>query len=84
MGQLEMAGKHKNPATQVGSRHRLRQPDPGASGGSSQGNFTGVYGGGGQNRLPRLKPGRPKNGSKRPSLVLTCFGSFSRVFGVQN
>ena len=32
MGRPEMAEKHKNPATQVGGRRRLRRPDPGASG----------------------------------------------------
>ena len=31
MGRPEMAGKHKNPATQVCGRRRLRWPDPGAS-----------------------------------------------------
>ena len=31
MGLPEMAEKHKNPATQVGGRRRLRRPDPGAS-----------------------------------------------------
>ena len=36
MGWPEMAGKHKNPATQV------RRPDPGASGGGWPKNFTGV------------------------------------------
>ena len=35
-----------------------------------------VYNGGGPNRLPRLKPDRPKNGSKRPSSVFTILGSF--------
>ena len=43
-----------------------------------------MYSGGGRNWLPRLKPDRPKNGSKRPSSVLTGLGSFSRVFGAQN
>ena len=42
MGLLEMAEKHKNPATQVGGRRSLRRPDPGASGGGWPENFTGV------------------------------------------
>ena len=43
-----------------------------------------VYSDGGRNRLLWLKLERPTNGSKRPSLVLTCLGSFSRVFGAQS
>ena len=42
MSQPEMGGKHKNPATQVWDRRRLRLPDPGASGGGWPRNFTGV------------------------------------------
>ena len=34
---------------------------------------------GGRIRLPRLKPERPENGSKRPSSVFKVLGSFSRV-----
>ena len=34
---------------------------------------------GGQNRLPRLKPDWPKNGSKRPSSGPRVLGNFSRV-----
>ena len=36
-----------------------------------------VYSDGGRNRLPRLKPDRPKNGSKRPS---SGFSGFFRIF----
>ena len=32
MGRPEMAGKHKNPATQVCGCRRLRQPDPATAG----------------------------------------------------
>ena len=42
MGWPEMAGEHKNPATQVCGCRRLRRPDPGASGGGWLENFTGV------------------------------------------
>ena len=42
MGWPEMAEKHKNPATQVYGRRRLRWPDPDASGGGWPGNFTGM------------------------------------------
>ena len=42
MGRPEIAEKHKNLATQVGGRRRLRISDPGASGGSWLENFTGV------------------------------------------
>ena len=42
MGWPEMAGKHKNPATQVGGRRRLCRPDPGVSGGGWPENFTDV------------------------------------------
>ena len=38
----EMAEKHKNPVTQVCGHRRLRQPDPGASGGGWPGNFIAV------------------------------------------
>ena len=42
-----------------------------------------VYSDGGRNRLPRLKPDRPKNGSKRPSSGFSgFFGIFSQVFGL--
>ena len=43
-----------------------------------------VYNDGGRNRLLWLKLERPKNGSKRPSLVLTGLGVFSMVFGAQS
>ena len=43
-----------------------------------------VYSDGCRNRLLWLKLERPANGSKRPSLVLTGLGSFSRVFGAQS
>ena len=43
-----------------------------------------VYSDGGRNWLLWLKLERPANGSKRPSLVLTGLGSFSRVFGDQS
>ena len=39
-----------------------------------------VYSGGGRNRLLRLKPDRPENGSKRPSSGF--LGFFSRVLGL--
>ena len=88
----EMDEKHKNPATQVGGRRRLRLPDPGASGGGWPENFTGVvvfflpvqsvYSSGGRNQLPRLKPDRPKNGSKRPSSGFSGFWNFLSGFGV--
>ena len=42
MGWPEMAEKHKNPATQVCGCRRFRWPDPGASDGGWQENFTGV------------------------------------------
>ena len=41
-----------------------------------------VYSSGGRNRLPRLKPDRPKNGSKRPSLGFSGFWDFLSGFGV--
>ena len=41
-----------------------------------------VYSVGGRNRLPRLKPDRPKNGSKRPSLGFFGFWDFLSGFGV--
>ena len=43
-----------------------------------------VYSDIGRNRLLWLKLERPANGLKRPSLVLTGLGSFSRVFGAQS
>ena len=43
-----------------------------------------MYSDGGRNRLLWLKLERLANGSKRPSLVLTSLGSFSRVFGAQS
>ena len=42
-----------------------------------------VYSGGGRNRLPRLKPDRPKNGSKQPYLGFRVFEVFSRVLGLK-
>ena len=39
-----------------------------------------VYSSGGRNRLPRLKPDRLKNGSKRPSSEFSCFFGFSLGF----
>ena len=43
-----------------------------------------VYNSDGWNRLPRLKPDRPKNGSKRPSSGFSgfFFRIFSRVLGL--
>ena len=41
-----------------------------------------VYSSGGRNRLPRLKPNQPKNGSKRPSSGFSGFGDFLLGFGV--
>ena len=41
-----------------------------------------VYSCGVWNRLPRLKPDRPKNGSKRPSSGFLGFGDFLLGFGV--
>ena len=43
-----------------------------------------VYSDGDRNLLLWLKLERPAKGSKRPSLVLTGLGSFSRVFGAQS
>ena len=43
-----------------------------------------VYSDGGRNWLLWLKLEWPANGSKRPSLVLTGLGSFSRVFRAQS
>ena len=43
-----------------------------------------VYSENGRNRLLWLKLERPKNGLKRPILVLTGLRSFSRVFGAQS
>ena len=42
MDRPEMAGKHKNPATQVCDRRCLRWLDPGASGDGWPGNFTDI------------------------------------------
>ena len=42
-----------------------------------------MYSGSGQNRLPRLKPDRPKNGSKRPNSGFWVFGVFSQVLGLK-
>ena len=41
-----------------------------------------VYTNGGRNRLPRLKPDRPKNWSKRPSSGFSGFWDFLSGFGV--
>ena len=41
-----------------------------------------VYSSGGLNRLPQLKPDRPKNGSKRPSSRFSGFWDFLSSFGV--
>ena len=41
-GLPKIAEKHKNPKTQVSGRRHLRRPDPDASGGGWQENFTGV------------------------------------------
>ena len=41
-----------------------------------------VYSGGGRNRLPRMKPDRPENGSKRPSSGFSGFWDFLSGFGV--
>ena len=43
-----------------------------------------VYQGGGQKRLPRLKPLWPKNGSKRPNSGSIGFGEFFLSFGAEN
>ena len=39
-----------------------------------------MYSGGGRNRLPRLKPGWPENGSKRPSWGFRVFWNFLSGF----
>ena len=39
-----------------------------------------VYSSGGRNQLPRLKPNRPENGSKRPSSGFSGFWDFSLWF----
>ena len=44
--------------------------------------FQGMYSSGGWNRLPRLKPDRPKNGSKGPSSGFSGFLDFLLGFGV--
>ena len=41
-----------------------------------------VYSSGGRNRLPRLKPDRPKNASKLPSSGFSGFWDFLSGFGV--
>ena len=41
-----------------------------------------MYSSGGRNRLPRLKPGRPENGSKRPSSGFAGFWDFLSGFEV--
>ena len=41
-----------------------------------------MYSSGGRNRLPRLKPDRPKNGSKRPSSRFSSFWDFLSIFVV--
>ena len=41
-----------------------------------------MYSSGGRNRLPRLKPDRPKNGLKRPNSGFSGFGDFLSGFGV--
>ena len=41
-----------------------------------------LYSSGGWNRLPRLKPDRPKNGSKRPNSGFSGFWDFLSGFGV--
>ena len=41
-----------------------------------------VYSSGGQNRLPRLKLDRPKNGLKRSNSRFSGFGDFLSGFGV--
>ena len=41
-----------------------------------------VYNSGGQNGLPRLKPDRPENGSKRPSSGFSGFWGFLSVLGL--
>ena len=38
---------------------------------------------GGRNRLPRLKPDWPKNGSKRPNSGSTGLGEFFSGFGIR-
>ena len=44
--------------------------------------FRRVYSSGGRNRLPRLKPDRPKNGLKPPNSGFSGFGDFLSGFGV--
>ena len=39
-----------------------------------------MYSSGGRNRLPRLKPDRPENGSKRPNSGFSGFQDFSLGF----
>ena len=41
-----------------------------------------VYSSGGRNRLPRLKPDRPKNGPKRPNSGFSGFWDFLSGFGL--
>ena len=41
-----------------------------------------VYSSGGRNRLPQLKPDRPKNGLKRPNSGFSGFGDFLSGFGI--
>ena len=95
MGRTGVAGKWQNPATQGGGCLRVRRPDPGASGLWLARKFHGdgcqvvallpgrrLCKGGGRNRLPRLKPDRPKNGSKRPSSGFTGLEKFLRVLGL--
>ena len=41
-----------------------------------------MYSSGGRNRLPRLKPDRPENGSKRPNSGFSGFWDFLSGFGV--
>ena len=93
MGRPEMTEKGQNLVTQGGGCRRVRRPDPGASGGAVK--FYGqdrpvvailpvrrMYSSGGRNRLPRLKPDRPKNGSKRPSSGFSGLLDFLLGFGV--
>ena len=44
--------------------------------------FQRMYSSGGRNRLPRMKPDRPKTGLKRPSSGFSGFEDFLSGFGV--
>ena len=52
MGRPEMAGKHKNQATQDGGSRRVRRPDPGASSGGFPEMLRPISSGGGAPPCP--------------------------------